>query len=96
MIIPQGQWARWPGGHDVLDYGYVHVGSASVPYCVSASAFYVSQLFVLVVWRVEEDVVDLYYLRLVGACSISVGTGRVTVQVGGALCGGYWDVAGWR
>ena len=74
-------WTRWPGGHDVLDYGYVHVKSASVHCCVSVSAFSVSQLFVLAVWRVEEDVVDLYYLRLVGTCLISIGTGRVTVGI---------------
>ena len=94
MIIPQGQWARWPGGHDVLDYGYVHEGSASVPECVSVSSFSVSQLFVLVFWQVREENVDLYYSDLVGACSISIDTVRVREGVGESLCGGYWGVGG--
>ena len=87
MIIPRGQWARWPSGHDVLDYGYVHKGSASVPECVSVSSFSVSQLFVLVFWQVREENVDMYYSDLVGACSIVVDTVRVREGVGESLCG---------
>ena len=94
MIIPQSQWARWPGGHDVLDYGYVHAGTASVPCCVSVSSFSVSQLFILVVWQVREENVDLYYSDLVGACSILVDTVRVREGVGESLCGGYGGVRG--